>query len=161
MYRIQYALFTIIFIFLRKFNLRFKKLIIDEKVRTMHMAKVRLDNITGEMFDDLKKSISQGLREYQTARTEWARAWRVIKEYDEVTKQVANLAVATSNENNDDKFVEIIETEIELAHKQLEVQIIYIIYTSVLYKYNYTPSLFIYIFLHIIYLMIYILTREI
>jgi hypothetical protein len=101
----------------------------------MHMAKVRLDNITGEMFNDLKKSISQGLREYQSARIEWARAWRVIKEYNEVSNLVSNLTVASNDENNDDKFVEIIEIEIELAHKQLEVKTIFI-HLFYLYKYK-------------------------
>lgn len=101
-------------------------MVIDEKVRTMHMAKARLDNITGEMFNDLKKSILQGLRGYQKARLEWARAWSVLKEYDEVSKLVSKLTVTAGGGNNENKLVEIIEIEIELAHKQLEVSIFYL-----------------------------------
>lgn len=96
-------------------------MIIHEKVRAMRLVKIRLDNVTGEMFKDLKDVITRGLRDYQAAKEEWLRAWRVFKEYEEVSKLVAKLTSTGNNENNDDKFLETIQDEINLAQKRLKV----------------------------------------
>lgn len=101
----------------------FKKEIVGEKVRTMQSAKIRSDNVTGEMYKDLRESISRGLRGYQTAREEWVRAWNVIEEYDRVTKLAAKHPMTRKSKNRKTKFFKVIRNEIGTTRKCLNVNI--------------------------------------
>lgn len=98
-------------------------MIINEKKRTLLLLKTKLDNVTGDMYQDLKDSIMQGLRAYQLARIEWERVLHVIKEYEEIEKCISASLATTENdsENQNNKFLETITNEIDLAQKRLKV----------------------------------------
>lgn len=84
----------------------------------MRSAKIRLDNVTREMYKDLRETINQGLRNYRAARVEWIRACSVIEEYNEVSKFVAT---TRNSESSKEKFLKIIQNEIDAAEKRLNV----------------------------------------
>lgn len=98
-------------------------MIINEKKRTLKLLKTKLDNVTGDMYQDLKDSIIQGLRAYRLARKEWERVFHVIKEYGEVKKYInASLTITENNGNSSqDKFIDTITNEIDLAQNRLKV----------------------------------------
>ncbi|XP_003245476.1 uncharacterized protein LOC100569606 isoform X1 [Acyrthosiphon pisum] len=102
---------------------KFKIMIVNEKKRIMQLIKIRSDSVTGEMYKDLRESIRQGLRDYQAARNEWLRAWRVIKEYEEALKIKDKLTLSVNYQSINDKFLEIIKNEIDIAkirYKKIE-----------------------------------------
>lgn len=100
---------------------RFNMMIVNEKKHIMQLTKMQLDNITGEMYKDLRESIRRGLRDYQAARNEWLRVWRVIREYNEVFKVEEKLRLAVNYENMNDKFLDIIINEIDIAKRRSKV----------------------------------------
>ncbi|VVC27256.1 Domain of unknown function DUF4485 [Cinara cedri] len=104
----------------------FKLVIINEKKRLLMLLKNKLDNVTGEMYQDIKDTIMQGLRSYQLARKEWERVSHVLKEYDEIEKLIfVNRAIAENDgEDSDNKFLKAITKEIDLAQKRLKNAII-------------------------------------
>jgi len=106
-------------------NFRFQKVIVNEKIHVMQLIKIRLDKMTGEMYKDLKESISRGLQNYQAARKEWERVWIVIKEYEEVSKLLAGLETSKSDNNSDERFLKAIENEINIAQLRLQVKYSY------------------------------------
>jgi len=81
---------------------------------------MRLDNVTNEMYKDFKDSIRQGLRDYQAARNEWLRVWRVIREYEEVLK-IEDLKLTANYKNINEKFLEIIKNEIDITRRRFKV----------------------------------------
>lgn len=81
----------------------------------MQLIKIRLDGVIDEMYKDLRESIRQGLRNYQAARNEWLRAWRVIKEYEEALKIKDKFILTINYQNINDTFLEIIKKEIDIA----------------------------------------------
>lgn len=97
-------------------------MIVNEKKRIMQLIKIRLDSVTDEMYKDLRESIRQGLRDYQAARNEWLRAWRVIKEYEEALKIRDKLTLTANYQNINDKFLEIIKNEIDIAKIRFKVK---------------------------------------
>lgn len=109
-------------------------MIINEKKHSLKLLKIRLDSVTDEMYQDLKDTIIQGLRIYQSARREWERVTHVLKEYDEVEKSISvNPAISGNNgDGSDVKLLKTITNEIDLAQKRFEVKNI-MIYN----KYNY------------------------
>jgi len=98
-------------------------MIVNEKKRIMQLTKIRLDSVTGEMYKDLKESIRRGLRDYQAARNEWLRVWRVIREYEDVLKIEDKLTLTVNYQNINDKFLEIIKNEINIAKIRTKVKI--------------------------------------
>lgn len=97
-------------------------MIVNEKKRIMQLTKIRLDSVTGEMYKDLRESIRRGLCDYQTARNEWLRVWRVIKEYEEVLKLEDKLTLAVNYQNINNKFLKIIKNEIDIAKIRSKVK---------------------------------------
>jgi len=99
-------------------------MIVNEKKRIMQLIKMRFDNITDEMYKDLRESIRQHLHDYQAARNEWLRVRRVIREYEEVLKVETKLTLTAENyKNTNDKFLEIIRNEIDIAKIRFKVNI--------------------------------------
>ncbi|XP_060853463.1 uncharacterized protein LOC132931603 [Rhopalosiphum padi] len=98
---------------------KFKIIIINEKKRIIQLIKMRLDNVTNEMYKDFKDSIRQGLRDYQAARNEWLRVWRVIREYEEVLK-IEDLKLTANYKNINEKFLEIIKNEIDITRRRFK-----------------------------------------
>jgi len=102
-------------------------MIVNEKKRIIQLIKMRLENVISEMYRDLKDSIRRGLSDYQAARNEWLRVWRVIREYEEVLK-IEDLKLTVNYKNINNTFLEIIKNEIDIAKKRFKVNIIYIDY---------------------------------
>lgn len=96
-------------------------MLVDEKMRVMHLIKIRMDSVTHEMHKDLRGSIFQGLRDYQAARKEWERVWRVIREFNEVSKLVSGLEATGAKGKCDKRFLKAVEGEIDLAQKRIKV----------------------------------------
>lgn len=97
----------------------------NEKLRTLQLIKIRFDNVTNEMYKDLSDSVIRGLRNYQTAREEWSRAWTVMKDHEKISKLITRILPTRSNEKTKDKFLESVENEIVIAQTRLKVSNIF------------------------------------
>lgn len=73
------------------------------------------------MYSSLRETVSQGLCKYQSARIEWFRAWRVIREYEETSKCLSEQRVFEYNDNTAENFLDVIKNEIGLALNRLKV----------------------------------------
>ncbi|KAF0761302.1 DUF4485 domain-containing protein, partial [Aphis craccivora] len=94
-------------------------MIFNEKKRIIKLIKMRLENVISEMYRDLKDSIRRGLSDYQAARNEWLRVWRVIKEYEEVLK-IEDLKLTVNYKSINNTFLEIIKNEIDIAKRRFK-----------------------------------------